>query len=112
MEQHIVLNGSDRNFEDISNEIGYDRAAATVLRIKVRDIGNRHVEGKLECVIPFGVSVEHRSPESLVTILALIAIIDFRTTQEFFLVIKEPAVMVKVLDYKLKSTILHRFEKT
>ncbi len=71
------------------------------------DIRNRHIEGKLKSVIPFGLSVKYCSPEPLGTIFAPIAIDYFRATQEFFFVIKEPAVMVQVLNYNVKSTVTH-----
>src|SRR5713226_8108524 len=107
MEEGVVLNSGYREFKDIPNKIRHDGAAAAVLRIKMGDIRNRHVEGKLKSVIPFGLSVKYRSPESLSTIFAPIAIDDFRPTQEFFLAIKEPAIVVQVLNCNVKSTVAY-----
>src|SRR6266852_7138511 len=105
MEEGVVLNSGDREFKDIPNKIRHDGAAAAVLRIKMGDIRNRHVEGKLKGIIPFGLAVKYRGPEALSAIFAPITIDDFRPPQEFFLAIEEPAVVVQVLDYKLTSTV-------
>src|SRR6266404_598630 len=88
VEQRVVLNRRHGEFEDIPDKIRHNGATATVLGIKVRDIGNRHVERKFKGVIPFRLSVERRGPESLSAILAPIVVDDFYPAQEFFLAIK------------------------
>src|ERR1044071_656483 len=53
MKQRIILNGCQRHFDDLADEIRHDRAATTTLWFKMRDIGDRHVERDIQLFEPF-----------------------------------------------------------
>src|ERR1035441_4003044 len=81
MEQHVVLRGGDREFQDVVDKIRHHGAAATMLGIKVRHIGHRHVEGKIKSVVPLRFSVKHRRTKSLGLVLKCVAIYEFRSEE-------------------------------
>ena len=60
VKERIVLHCHDRKLDDFANEIGHDRAAATAHWFQMRDVGNGHVVGKFENVIPI-LSAIHRA---------------------------------------------------
>src|SRR5438552_14294325 len=64
MKECVVLGRGQRKFENVADEVGQHGAAAARLRIQVRDIGNRHVVGKLQRVVPLQVPIEDSGPEA------------------------------------------------
>src|SRR5579863_1027832 len=65
MEERIVLNRSDRNLENIANEIGHHRTAAAALRIEMGHVWNRHIVGKFQLVVPELLSIKNSRAKSI-----------------------------------------------
>src|SRR5580700_9487949 len=105
MQQSIVLRGSYRDFKNVTNEVGHHAATATVLRIKMRNIGKRHVKREIETGKPLGLPVKHRRTESPGVVLRGVAIDQCNPAQEFFPVVIKPPVVIQVLDPDLKSPL-------
>ena len=52
IEKRVVLGGGDGKFQYLADEMRHDRAAPTPLRIKVPNIGDRHIVRKIQRVKP------------------------------------------------------------
>src|SRR3974390_2240326 len=98
MEQHVVLHGRERQLEQVPDEVGHDRTAAAALRIKMRDIGNRHVEREIEILVPLRPPIQNSGPKSGRSVLFAIAIDRGSAASKFFPVIKKSTVVIQVLD--------------
>ena len=97
VEEGVILDGRDRDLEDVADEIGHDGAAAAVLGIEMGDVGHGHVEGAVEGVVPDLFAVKD-SAEAFGAVLAAIGIDFFGAFEELLAVLVEMAVVVEVVD--------------
>ena len=78
----------------------------------MRYIRDGHIKRKLECVKPFRFSVKNRGAKTGGTIFASVSVDDFGAPLEFLALIKEPAVMVQILNNDLKIALGYFVEQT
>ena len=111
IEQRIVLNCGHWDFENVTNKVGHDGAAATALRIQVRNVGNRHIVGKFKLVVPHLFSIENCATKSFRVVLLAVCI-DLRgSLYKLLLTLVEVAVMVKVMNDQLMLALSDRVEE-
>src|ERR1700735_2118290 len=103
MEQHVVLRGGDGEFQDFVDKIRHHGATATPLGVKVRHVGHRHIEGKIKSLVPQWVSVKHCGTKSLCLVIGDVAIDECSPSLKFFPIVKQPTIVVEVLDANLES---------
>src|SRR5438093_5197684 len=112
MEERIVLGRGQRKLENLADEVGHDGAAATPLRVQVRDIGDAHVIGKVQRVVPLQVSIEHSGAEAIRTEVLPISIDPLGTSQELVSVAKQLSVVIQVMHVDLESPLSNIVEET
>jgi len=86
IEECVVLRTGKWKLDDLSDEVGHYRAAATVLRVEMRHVGNRHVIRELEDVVPVCVAVEDAGAKPLGTVFFGVIVDAIRPAQELLMV--------------------------
>src|ERR1700722_7737058 len=105
LEERVVLAGSQRNFENLSHEIGENRTAAATLRLQMRDIRHGHIVGKVIGIVPIKVAIHHAGAESAGAVLLGVVIDLLRPLQEQLRFLVEVTVVIQVVDVEFKSAI-------
>src|SRR5215469_736538 len=111
VEQSVILNRCYRKLQHVSDKKRHHCTAATWLGIQRRYVGKRHIICKIERVVPFRFTVEHSRAEACRAEFASILINDFGAAQKLLLVVKEPAVVVQILDNDFKSAALYGLQQ-
>src|SRR5437867_3644553 len=112
MEERVVLCRCQRKFEDLADEIRHNSAAAAPLRVQVRDIGDGHVIGEVQCVVPVQVSIEHSGPKATRPEVLPILTNSSGTAQELPPVPKQVSVVIQVVHIDLESPLSNIVEKS
>src|SRR5262249_31270413 len=74
VEQAVILDGSQGQLENLTNEIRHYRTAPSPLRLQVRDCRNRHVVLKFKYIEPVLVAVHRTGPKATNTVLLRICV--------------------------------------
>src|SRR2546430_15775689 len=111
MEERVVLRRGERQLQLVPNEVRHYRAAAASLWIEMRDIGNGHVVGEIERLVPIRIAIEGSRAESASAPLSSVAIDAPGALQKFFMIGKKLAVMVEIVYVDLKASLEDAFPK-
>src|SRR5579859_2640674 len=82
VEERVVLRAGHGKLDDVSDKVWHHRAAAATLRIEMCHVGNRHVIGELESVVPVCVTVEDTGAKPLGAVFPCVFVDALRTAQE------------------------------
>src|SRR5215469_11099872 len=106
VEESVILNRCYRKLQRVSDKKRHHCTAAPLLGIQRRYVGKRHIVRKIERVVPFRFTVQHGGAEASRAKFARILIDDFGAAQKFLLLVKEPAIVIQILDHHFKSAAL------
>ena len=103
VKERIVLNGCQRQFKYVADEIWHHRAAAAALRFQVSYIRHRHVVRELIRSVPIEVAV-HSSCAEAARAESLGVFIDLsRSLEKILLLLIEVPIMVQIMDIEFES---------
>src|SRR5580704_6531826 len=111
VKERIILRGSDRDFQYLSDKVGHYRAAPARLRVQMPYVGNGHVIRTLQCIEPAQIPVQRSRPESLRIKLLQVAVNFPGATQKFFPGPKKIAVVAEIVDINLAAALPYLLEK-
>src|SRR5579863_2612902 len=100
----MILRTGEWQFDELPDKIGHYRAAAATLRVKMTDIWDGHIVGKIKFIVPICIPVENTGAETNCAKAARVLVNLPRASVEFFMIGVEPPVMLEVVDIHLKST--------
>ncbi len=74
MEKGIILNGGERELQNIPHEVRHDSATTTSLRLKMSHIRHRHVVGKLKGIVPIKITIHAAGAESSSSVFSYVVV--------------------------------------
>src|SRR5208283_5157995 len=103
LKERVVLRARHRKLNDLSNEIRHDGAATASLRVEMGHVGNRHIIGELESVIPVRVAVEDAGSKALGAILPGIVVDALRSAQKLRMLSVQTAVVLQIVNVHFEA---------
>src|SRR2546421_8689092 len=103
MEERVILSGDDRYFQNFPDKVRLCGAAAAGLRVEVPDIGNGHIVGIFEGVIPIEIAIENAGAVSLGLKFSSVFVNAGDTIKKLPAVAKEIAIMVEVMNINFEA---------
>ncbi len=104
VEQRVVLDGRQRQLQDIADEIRHHRAASAALRLEMRGVRNRHVVRKLKGVEPRLLAVHRARAEAIAAEFARVVVDALGLAQERVLVGKQAPIVIQVVQIDFETT--------
>ena len=111
MEQCVILDGRDRQFNEVADKEGHNGAAAVRLQIKSPDAGYRHVIVELQILKPFLVSVQRAGAEPGRRELRRVGIYPLHATLKGLSIVKSAAIMVQIMNVYFKAAGADAFKE-
>ena len=112
MEQGIILNGRERQFEQLPNEERHLTATATSLRFQMRHARHRHIVGEVEGAVPGLVAKEAAGTEPEGAEFPTVFVNLFCAAQEQLTTRKESAVVIEIMNVDLESAAPHLLQES
>src|SRR5205807_1898904 len=97
VEHGIVLSRCQWQFQDVADEIRHHRATSPALNLEVANVGNRHVVGDVQCLIPVRLSVHGTGSKPSSAKLADVPVDALCAPQEFLAAAEKQPVMIEVV---------------
>lgn len=107
----IVLDAHDGKLEDFSNEERLGGATAAGLRFEMTGVGNGHVVGKFEGVVPIQVAVEDAGAVAGRVKLPGVKIDACRAPQKFLAIAEQIAIVIDVVDIDFEAALSKEKQK-
>src|SRR5271165_1686068 len=89
IKEGIILCDCDRNFQDIVDKVGKERATSPSLWVEMPDVGNRHVIGKIKSIVPMKIPVQNPRAETRCLIVLCVLVDLSRAQQKLFALSKQ-----------------------
>src|ERR1039458_926222 len=97
MEKGIILRGRQGQLQNIPDEVRQYCAAAASLRLKVSDIGHRHIVGNLQSVIPFLIAIHGTCTETPRVEFSRVSVNSFGSSQKFPPILEQGPVVIQIV---------------
>src|SRR5579863_2351291 len=105
VKQGIVLGDCDWQLDKLADKIRHHGATTATLRIKMRNVRNGSVIGKIEGVVPLLIAIENRRSKPFCPKMVLVGIYLLSPLEELFFVAEEMAVVIQIVNCHFKSAI-------
>ncbi len=108
----VILGGHDRKFQDAADEEGLGGATAAGLRFEMAGIGDGHIVGKIEGVIPIEIAIEDAGTIAGGAELPDAGIDARGAAKKLIAILEEIAIVIEVVDIDFKSAFAKEREET
>src|SRR6266478_4765952 len=111
IEKRIILCCSDRQLQDLADEIGHHGTAATALWIEMCCVGHGHVVGKLKRAVPGKIAIKRTGAKSLRAKRSTIMVNAMYPIEELCLAGKQPSVVIQIVNIHFETPRANAFNK-
>ncbi len=112
MVEAVVLRGHDGKFKDAADEERLGGATAAGLRLEMAGIGDGHIVGKIEGVVPIEIAIEDAGTIAGSAELPDAGVDARGAAKEFIAILEEVAIMIEVVDIDFKSALAKERQKS